>query len=139
MSKATPPADHTQAMLAAATGTKPDVTEIILLIAALLGMVILLAIILIAVRKATLNTDEATADLGLTLHDLRIMRDEGRITEAEYESMKAVIIPATRQAHPDVDALRRSRGPATETPDTEAPPAEESPGETPDDDVQPDR
>ena len=64
---------------------------------ALLWSFILIATILvlfgaIALYRRWMNADETTSNTGFTLSDLRRLHKEGKMTDAEFESAKAILI-----------------------------------------------
>ena len=74
------------------------VAESLLWFVALLVIVIAGAIVVVWIRRRLRAADESPAALGLTLEELRRQRDEGRLTVAEYESLKEVVIRETQGA-----------------------------------------
>ena len=70
---------------------------------ALLWSVVLIATILvlfgaIVLYRRWMNADETTSNAGFTLSDLRRLHKEGKMTDAEFESAKAILIGSLKAA-----------------------------------------
>lgn len=78
--------------------TNPPWEDILLWSGILLGAV-LIGVIVVAIMRRTLTSGESkSAEAGFTLHELRDLHKQGRITDAEYERAKAAIIAHARAA-----------------------------------------
>ena len=104
--------------------------EIILPITFMVMALIVLAVILLWLRKHLLADASIESGGGLSLHELRSMRDQGLIDEQEYERMRATLVPTAGEVHPDVAALRAGRSPENTDAEGEVEPgdAKGSPG-----------
>lgn len=82
-------------------------------LALLVGTVVLLAVGVYGVRWARSKMSDTTANQVFTLQDLREMRDNGQITEQEFETMRAAILGSALDNAP-------SREPERQPPETGA-------------------
>ena len=91
---------------------------------ALMWSFILIAIILvlfgtIVLYRRWMNADETTSAAGFTLSDLRRLHKEGKMTDAEFESAKAILIgslKASTAKPPEGAPTRGAQGPRTNPP-----------------------
>jgi hypothetical protein len=90
---------------------------------ALLWSFILIAIILvlfgaIVLYRRWMNADETTSNAGFTLSDLRRLHKEGKMTQAEFESAKAILIGSLKAttAKPSDSPPPGIEGPRTNPP-----------------------
>ncbi len=83
--------------------------DVVLWIVVLIAVVVAATAIILVVRRRLLAADEPSAD-GLTLHDLRRARDEGHLSEDEFEAARAAILGAVaRDTGPRVGPLGEIR------------------------------
>jgi len=91
---------------------------------ALLWSVVLIATILvlfgaIVLYRRWMNAEETTSNTGFTLSDLRRLHKEGKMTDAEFESAKAILIGSLKAAAakpPEGTPNRGAQGPRTNPP-----------------------
>ncbi len=76
----------------ASSRSQGDVMEIWLWIGVLMAAVILGGLLVVIIRKRARDSGSERPALGLSLSDLRQMKAEGRLTEAEFERAKAMVI-----------------------------------------------
>ena len=74
---------------------------------ALVGLVILAAIVILVVRRAFRDPDATNVD-GFTLHGLKQLHESGELTKTEYETAKAATIARVRKAASKTDADKAS-------------------------------
>lgn len=74
------------------TTSAPAATGIWLWIGVIGAIVVLAAIGLTIARRRLLGRDHDDAGSGFTLHDLRAMRDAGRLSEEEFQHARAMIL-----------------------------------------------
>jgi len=103
-------------------------SEILWILAALLGAVLLLVIIAGILRRLLLKSDD-NDELPLTLGDFRKMHERGELSDAEFEGIRASILSKARA---DQDGSDTSTS-GSAVPSTESGPAadEPAPGEPP--------
>ena len=70
---------------------------------ALILTIILIAILLvlfggIVLYRRWMNADDTTSNAGVTLSDLRRLHKEGKMSDAEFESAKAILIGSLKAA-----------------------------------------
>jgi hypothetical protein len=82
-------------LVAAGRADQAAAFESILWFSGLLLVLALAVLVVARIRKRFIRPDDS-AGLGLTLDDLRRQRDQGRLTDAEYETLKAAVIDAMR-------------------------------------------
>ncbi len=105
-----PTPSHIPASLAAqAPQGTTSMADVILPITFMVMALIVLGVVLLWFRKHLLTDGSVESGGGLTLHELRSMRDQGIIDDDEYERMRAALIPTTSEVHPEVAALRAGR------------------------------
>jgi len=80
----------------------------------LIGLVLVAFVAVAQVKKRMVRPDD-TATLGFTLSDLRALHREGKMTDAEFEKAKQLIVvaaaKASRQPPRGTGAERRSKEP----------------------------
>lgn len=69
-----------------------NVMQIWLWIGVLMAVVVLGGLLVVIIRKRAQNAGSARPALGLSLADLRQMKADGRLSEAEFERAKAMVI-----------------------------------------------
>ena len=100
---------------------------------ALLWSVVLIATILvlfgaIVLYRRWMNAEETTSNTGFTLSDLRRLHKEGKMTDAEFESAKAILIGSLKAAaakSASNTAPKGAQGPRTNPPGFDVLPPEE--------------
>ena len=70
---------------------------------ALVGLVVLAAIVILVVRRAFRDSDSTGVD-GFTLHGLKQLHKSGELTTAQYEAAKAATIARVRKAASETEA-----------------------------------
>ena len=75
----------------------PDMSQVIQWSAVLIGLLIVAWIVVSQVKKRLMKPDE-TMSAGFTLADLRALHRAGKMTDAELERAKAVVVEAARKA-----------------------------------------
>jgi hypothetical protein len=89
----------------------------------IIGSVILVVILLIFFAgvffyRKWMKADDTTTSTGFTLSDLRRLHKEGKMTDGEFESAKAILIGSLKKAEAKPPA-----GPRTDPPGFDVPPA----------------
>lgn len=92
-------------------------SRIVLVVAVLLALVLIGAVVVLKLRRRLLGNEDSSG-MPLTLHDLRRMHAEGRMTDDEFERAKVAIIGG---------AIPRPPKPVKAAP-TQPPSADENPG-----------
>jgi hypothetical protein len=74
-------------VLAQRASTK-DLTEVLVLLGVLIGLVVLTGLLMLIVRRRMMSRNADAALGGSVFEDLRRMRDEAQISELEYEYLR---------------------------------------------------
>lgn len=102
---ATPPASAAWAGLA-----QTSTSTVILWSAALVAVVIVGSVALFMIRRRLLDDARPDDGLGLSLHDLRVMRDAGTLSEEEFEkARRAITGPAAGPSRNPLTGKERPR------------------------------
>ncbi|MBL0926132.1 MAG: SHOCT domain-containing protein [Phycisphaerales bacterium] len=122
----------------AASARRPDVGPVLLWLAVLLGLVLAAGLAVLYLRTRLLGKDAGPGAGGLTLGELRKLRDAGRITEEEFGRARDAVIGGASAGVPRSDAsvlrggaLRAPRGVDLTGEPLPRPPAEPGPGSAP--------
>jgi len=98
---------------------------------ALVGSLILIVILMllfggVVLYRKWMKADDTTTGEGFTLSDLRRLHKEGKMTTAEFESAKAILIGSLKKQQGNKPVLgERSAGPRTFPPGTDVLPPDE--------------
>lgn len=96
-------------------------TEILWILGVLCALAVVVVIVILILRKALLSRTDSAGEPAFSLADLRRLRDEGAITEEEFETARAKLIAAGRAVLQDPDAeAPESANPAQTGPDEPA-------------------
>jgi hypothetical protein len=88
---------------------------------ALIGSLILIVILIllfggVVLYRKWMNADDTTTGDGFTLSDLRRLHKEGKMTDGEFESAKAILIGSLKAASTKSAAATPPAGPRTKPP-----------------------
>jgi len=82
--------------------------DILLASGILIGLIIIMTIILLSLRKRLISREGNSAPGGFSLHELKQLRARGDLTEEEYNRARDVIIQQAKQS--DITVAERDAG-----------------------------
>ena len=96
---------------------------------ALIGSLILIVILMllfggVVLYRKWMNAEDTTTGEGFTLSDLRRLHKEGKMSTAEFESAKAILIGSLKKQATKPALGERVEGPRTSPPGLDVPPPE---------------
>jgi len=103
------PSSIQEAMLAfvpMGVGQSQSASKIILPIVGMAIALVVLGVVLLALRRSLLSPEDEIAGEGLSLHSIRELHRAGKISDEEFEVMKKTILPASREIHHEVLAMK---------------------------------
>src|SRR3954469_4764232 len=96
--------------------------------ALLWSIVLIVALLLlfggIVLYRKWMNADDTTTGEGFTLSDLRRLHKEGKMSDGEFESAKAILIGSLKKQAAKPALGERAEGPRTSPPGLDVPPPE---------------
>lgn len=122
--------------IAAARPAPEDLfSDLLPVIAGLLGLAVVGGIIIYIVRRLLRGSEDHSEAGGFTLHDLRRMREAGELSEEEFDRARLAMIDRVRNRAPaDADAAPNADQTDAASAGTDQHPAEESDASPRDDD-----